>query len=119
MKAYQGPQGYPSSYQPAPETSTLAVVSLVAGILSFMVLPVIGGLAAVITGHMARNEIRDSQGRLTGDGLATAGLVLGYANLALGLCGLCGIGLWFVGLLGMSSSTSSWGLVPGLLALIG
>ena len=59
--------------------STLAIVSLVAAIAGWSFLPVIGGVIAIITGHLAKNEIRESEGRLRGDGLATAGLVIGYA----------------------------------------
>jgi len=71
----------------APPNNTLAVVSLVAGILSFFghLIPFVGGftlaLVAIITGHMARNQIRKTgEG---GMGLATAGLVIGYIHLAL------------------------------------
>ena len=57
------------------------------GIVSWVLLPVVGGIIAVNTGHLAKKEIRQSDGLLSGDSLATAGLVLGYANLLLGLCG--------------------------------
>lgn len=67
----------------------MAIVSLVAGIVCWFVLPFIGAIVAVITGHMARREIRDSKGLLTGDGMATAGLALGYVHLVLSVCGLC------------------------------
>lgn len=56
------------------------------GIVGWVLIPIVGGIIAVITGHMAKKEIRESRGLLGGDGLATAGLVLGYSNLALGLC---------------------------------
>jgi len=59
--------------------SSLAIVSLVAAIGGWSFVPVIGGVIAIITGHLAKNEIRESEGRLRGDGLATAGLVIGYA----------------------------------------
>ena len=71
----------------APANNTLAVVSLVAGILSFFghIIPFVGGftlaLVAIITGHMARNQIRRTGE--AGMGLATAGLVIGYIHLAL------------------------------------
>lgn len=72
---------------PATRTSTTAIISLIAGILGFLqILPIIGPIAAVVTGHMAKNEIRQSAGMVTGDGIATAGLILGYAVIALGLC---------------------------------
>lgn len=73
---------------PAIPTSTLAIVSLVAGITGWTILPVLGSFVAVITGHMAKSEIKKSMGQIGGDGMATAGLVLGYLSLALGLC-LC------------------------------
>jgi hypothetical protein len=44
---------------PATRTSTAAVISLVAGILGFVqILPVIGPIAAVIAGHIAKSEIK-------------------------------------------------------------
>jgi hypothetical protein len=64
-------------------TSTTAVVSLIFGILSWVLLPVIGAIVAVVCGHLARAEIRKSGGALDGDGLAVAGLVLGWTHLAL------------------------------------
>ena len=75
-----------SDNTPAP-TSTLSITSLMMGILGWIFLPVVGGIIAIISGHLAKKEIRRSEGLLGGDGLATAGLVLGYANLTLGLCG--------------------------------
>jgi hypothetical protein len=73
------------------KTSTLATVSLITGILTWVVIPILGAIAAVITGHLARKEIRASLGRITGGGLATAGLVLGYAQLVLVVVPLCAI----------------------------
>jgi hypothetical protein len=70
-------------------TSNLAIVSLIAGIVNWTMVPVIGVFVAVITGYMAKNEIRSSAGRLEGNGLATAGLILGYTNLALTITGIC------------------------------
>ncbi|MFC5525666.1 DUF4190 domain-containing protein [Rhodanobacter ginsengisoli] len=73
------------SYKPASPTSSLAVVSLVFGILSWCVLPFVGAIVAIICGHMARGEIRRASpdARLEGDGMAVAGLLLGYAQLVL------------------------------------
>jgi len=75
------------SYQPTyrPITSTLAIVSMVFGILGWCILPFVGALIAVICGHLARSEIRRApmDARMEGDGMAIAGLVLGYVQLAL------------------------------------
>lgn len=81
---------------PVRATSTLAVVSLVFGILGWSLLPAIGSVVAVITGHLARSEIRNAQGGMEGDGMAVAGLVLGYAMLALSIVGIA-LGLLFFG----------------------
>ena len=66
-----------------PRTSALAVISLVFGIVGWLPVPVIGSIVAIVTGHLARAEIRRNPQGLEGDGLAIAGLVLGYAALAL------------------------------------
>lgn len=63
-------------------TERLAVVSLVAGISGFF-LPVVGPVTAVVSGHVARGEIRKSNGRLGGDALAKTGLILGYIWIGL------------------------------------
>jgi hypothetical protein len=63
----------------------MAVVSLVFGIAAWCVLPVVGAIVAIVCGHVARGEIRRSQGQQEGDGLAVAGLVLGYVQLAFGV----------------------------------
>ena len=67
----------------SPPTSPTAVVSLVFGILSYLALPLVGALIAVVTGHAARREIRVSGGKLDGQLLASVGLALGYSQLAL------------------------------------
>jgi len=84
---YQGYPGYP--VQPAPQTSTLAIISLIAGIVSFILLPFLGGIAAIITGGLAKKEIREGAGRFTGEGMATAGQVLGWINVVLIVIPLC------------------------------
>jgi hypothetical protein len=67
------------------------VVSLIFGILSWVMLPVIGPIVAVVAGHMARAEIRSSNGQVGGGGLALAGLVLGYLQIALIALAICAI----------------------------
>jgi Domain of unknown function (DUF4190) len=71
----------------AGRTNTLAVVSLVAGIGSFFahIIPGIGGftvaLIAVVTGYMARKQIKETGEQ--GMGMATAGMIIGIVHLAL------------------------------------
>ncbi|HVK53167.1 MAG TPA: DUF4190 domain-containing protein [Pseudoxanthomonas sp.] len=80
------------------QTSTLAVVSLVSGILGWTLLPLIGTIAAIITGHMARGEIRRMPDRLEGDGMALAGLILGWVAVAAWALGLVLVFALFGGL---------------------
>jgi hypothetical protein len=76
-----GPAGAGAHY------NTLAVVSLATAIGSFVahIIPGLGGftvaLIAVVTGYMARKQIRETGER--GMGLATAGMVIGAIHLVL------------------------------------
>lgn len=63
--------------------SALAIVSLVCGLVAWTFIPIVGAIAAVITGHLAKKEIRDSGDALSGNGMALAGLILGYVQLGL------------------------------------
>jgi uncharacterized membrane protein len=65
-------------------THSLAVISLVFSILGFMpVLPVIGSIAGIITGYIARKKIAANPASYSGDGVAKAGIVLGWIGVAL------------------------------------
>lgn len=72
-----------STMAPAVETNTLAIVSLVASIASWIIIPGLGSIIGVICGIMARNQIKTSAGRQTGDGLALGGIIVGGINIAL------------------------------------
>ena len=62
-------------YQPAVTTNSLARASLVLGVAEFFTMG-LTAIPAIICGHMAKHEMRQTGQR--GDGLATSGLVLGY-----------------------------------------
>jgi hypothetical protein len=93
MTYQTSPGGYPNA---APPNSSMALISLIAGILGLTFIPIIGSIVAVITGPMARKEIRESAGGLSGDGLATAGIILGWIGIGLTILGICGVGLVFL-----------------------
>ena len=57
------------------KTSGKAIASLVFSLLWIYGL---GSILGIIFGHMARTDIKNSNGKLTGDGLALAGLIIGY-----------------------------------------
>ncbi len=102
----------PESIEPVPaypvvtpkKDSGLAIASLVCGIAAWTIFPVLAAIAAVITGHMAKKEIRESGNTLGGDGMALAGLLMGYIQL--GLFVLVIIVVIFVALFAISAGTS-------------
>ena len=83
--------GYPTS----PPTSTMATVSLIAGILGFFILPLLGSIIALITGYMARQETRAVPPKASGDGMATAGIVMGWIQIGLAVIGVCCVIAYF------------------------
>jgi type II secretory pathway pseudopilin PulG len=70
---YYGPQ----------QTDGKAVGSLILGILAIFPFGLLAGIPAVVLGHLSKSSIARSMGRLKGDGMATAGLIMGYASVAL------------------------------------
>jgi type IV pilus assembly protein PilA len=75
-----GPASTPASLPVGPaKTSNFAIISLISGLFIFF-FPF--SVVAIIFGHLSLSEIRKSAGRLKGDGIAIAGLVLGYAGIA-------------------------------------
>ena len=79
------------------QTSGLAVASLVGGILGWTLMPILGSLVGIVCGHMARGEIRRNP-QLDGDGMAVAGLVLGWVSIAMSVLALLAILFIFGGL---------------------
>lgn len=77
-------QGIPA-YPMIKRDSTLAIISLVSGIIGWTIIPFIGSIVAVITGHLAKKEIRESGNTMSGDGMALAGLILGYTMIGITL----------------------------------
>jgi hypothetical protein len=78
-----------------PGTNGMAVGSLVCGIAQLMV-GIFATIPAIILGHIARRQIR--QTNEAGDGMALAGLVLGWVGLALQVLLVVGVILLFVAL---------------------
>jgi len=64
--------------QRARKTSGMAIASLVLGILWIYWL---GSILALVFGYIAKREIRESREPVEGNGLATAGIVLGWVGI--------------------------------------
>ena len=90
------------------QTSTTAIVSLVGGLLGWTLLPLIGSLVAIVTGHIARAEIRRNPETIEGDGLAVAGLLLGYAAVAIAVASVIALIVFFGGLAALIALASHW-----------
>jgi hypothetical protein len=67
------------------KTAPAAIWSLILSILSFLCCGIFTAIPGVICGHVGLSSIRKSGGRLGGQGLCIAGLILGYIAIALTL----------------------------------
>ena len=85
-------------------TSTLALISLIAGIVGFTALPILGGIVALFTGYAARKETRAVPAKFSGDGLATAGIIMGWIQVVLSVIGLCCFAAYFLFFVGVVNS---------------
>jgi hypothetical protein len=77
--AYQQPYPPYPPYPPAPPTNGLAIAALVCGVGGFVI--GLSFIPAIICGHLARRQIRQTGEQ--GGGMALAGLILGYVGTAL------------------------------------
>jgi hypothetical protein len=81
-----GPLGAPAQYPAAgnqsqqPVTDSMAIAALACGIGGFFTMG-LTAIPAVVLGHAARRRVRQTGQR--GDGLALAGLILGWAGIGL------------------------------------
>ncbi len=106
----------PTALRPA-TTHSMAIVSLVLSILGLMppILPLVGSIAGVITGMMARKEILARPDLYTGEGIARAGIILGWVGIGLMLAA-CLVAV--LGILFFSISTSTSGAGPSFVITV-
>jgi len=76
----------PDAAAPLPETSGLAIASMILGIVAIISSNILlaPGILALVLGYMARNQIRQSGGALRGEELAVVGLVTGGVATVMG-----------------------------------
>lgn len=82
LSAPQAYYGYPASYRPA-KTDEMAIVSVVCAIISYIALPLLAAVFAIILGYVSRERIRKSDEELGGENLALAGIIAGIFNVVL------------------------------------
>lgn len=83
--------GYPAP----PSTNGMAIASLVVSIISLTACLGATGIIGAILGHVAKGQIRERNEQ--GGGLATAGIIIGWAGFALFLAGVglfIALGVW-------------------------
>ncbi len=78
-----------------PQNSSKATTSLVLGIVGVVACGFIAGIPAIIVGRQAQREIDASNGWLTGRGMATAGIVLGWIEIGIAIVATVGVVLVF------------------------
>jgi membrane-associated protease RseP (regulator of RpoE activity) len=85
------------TYQSQPGSHALAVLSLVLGILGLTpVLPLIGSIAAIVTGMIARRDILAKPHEYSGESMARAGIILGWIGVVLLVLVACAALLFLV-----------------------
>jgi hypothetical protein len=72
-----------TGYQPAPPTPGNAIASLILGIVSIVLCPIITAVVGLILGYQAKREIDNSGGRLGGRGVALGGIITSWIGLAI------------------------------------
>lgn len=75
------PYGAGAPYQAPQPTNGMAIASLVVSIASLVVCCGAAGVVGAILGHVARKQMR--QGRGQGEGMALAGIIVGWIGFAI------------------------------------
>jgi len=82
---YYAAYGYGYYSVPTPQTSGWAIASLICSIAGMVMLGAVFSVVGVIFGHVVMREIKNSNGWRSGQGMALAGLIVGYIGLGLSL----------------------------------
>jgi hypothetical protein len=98
------------------QNSTMAIISLISGIASYFILPIIGHVVAIITGNIALKEIKKSNGMIVGENFARIGIVTGWVGLAIYV--ICGFLSVVTSLLTSVAGLGVCGIFPFLTQLI-
>lgn len=64
-----------------PQTSANAIAALVLSIVSWTFCPLITAIIAIVLAYQADKEIRNSEGRVTGQGLSFAAKIIAWINI--------------------------------------
>ena len=73
--------GAPVAADQRPQTSTSAIIALVLSIISWTFCPLITSIVAIVLAYQADKEIRNSGGKVTGQGLSFAAKIIAWINI--------------------------------------
>lgn len=105
----QMPQPAPNLVAPM-QQNTMALVSMILGILSIaLCMQALTGIPAVICGHMARKQFRNSPVPQTGEGMALTGLITGYLGI---LISVAYVGFFVFAVVGATAAAGSAPVAP-------
>jgi len=93
-------------YAPAPGASGNAIVALVLSITSWVVVPIVFAIVALVFAHRAEKEIAASNGSIGGGAFVTASKIIAWINIGVyaALIILVIIALFFLTILGVSGN---------------
>jgi hypothetical protein len=82
---YSAAPGY-SGYPAGPKYNAMAIVSFVSSLVGLFIIPVVGQIVGIITGHISLSQLKTSGEN--GRGLALAGTIIGWVSLGLAVVGI-------------------------------
>ncbi|HET8927816.1 MAG TPA: DUF4190 domain-containing protein [Microbacterium sp.] len=82
---YPATPGY-GGYPAGPKYNVMAIVSFVSSLVGLFIIPVVGQIVGIITGHISLGQLKTSGEN--GRGLALAGTIIGWVSLGLAIVGI-------------------------------
>lgn len=102
-----GQPGYGYAAAPVRPTNTLAIISLIASIVGWTLIPFLASIAGIITGHISLRQLKTSGEN--GRGLAMAGTIVGWVGAGFWL--LLGL-IWLFFILAFAAAIPAMGSYP-------
>ena len=77
------PSGTPYGYTQVPKNNGLAIAAMVCSF--FFWIYGLGAILGIVFGFIARSQIKQSNGTQRGEGMALAGIIIGFAGIVIGI----------------------------------
>ncbi|HSJ60108.1 MAG TPA: DUF4190 domain-containing protein [Jiangellaceae bacterium] len=96
------PSGYGQPY-PYPKQDDKALAALILSIAAWMVCPFVLHIVSLVLANQSLQAIRESNGWLTGEGMANAARIISIVGVALGAAAIALLVLFGLGVLGLGA----------------